>query len=391
MKYLWISFVLQISVLPGSLAAVHHMPLVTRGFSNTDSFSTTTSQEYNSEVESDSLTFSPIACDYQLILKKTDSAACTTIGSLSKTRFFVDQVFSFSKPVNESVKFRAQFNKKQNYSWNSQGEMVEFLHNFYGHQYWGIHGHYDAEKATDDIGFSYDYIDEKTNFRSQLTFQDFTRNERNENQDNFNVGPMTLAFSYQRTLNHTRSKDSFFIRTIVEPYWAWERPSASQLITRQRHSLDGFYNSKNMFTSIYYLNDELQNNSSFQNSHIFQWHYQQKLDWALVGIRYVDKYWRTDQGQLKHYDTLPFIWVPWLIPHRLWDVGVEATWHRAIGDEALKSPSDQDGTVESRLNISWKVFDTQAVSFKLLFTFDLDRFGTGDTWEGGNGQFFMVF
>ncbi|MEZ4872076.1 MAG: hypothetical protein R2827_07495 [Bdellovibrionales bacterium] len=362
------------------------IPLVTRGFYDSDDFSTEISKQFNSEVESDYLTYSPVNCDYQYLINQNPSAVCTSIGSLSKTRFFVDQNFLFMGNITSDIEFRTQINKKQSYEMNSTGTMVEFIGKLKEGHFFGLHGDYDANKSNDDIGLSYEFIGSKNTLHIQTTFHDFTRNTRNENQDSFQIAPITYALSF---LNRN-DKAMSFLRIIGEPYWKWSQLSG--ITTRERNSIEGFHKNNNSFMSFYLSNDDLETGpTEFQKMSVLRTHYEKNAEWGTLGVRYVEKAWKNSNGRLRHHDALPFVWLPWVLPWREWNLGFEATWHRSIGDKTLMASEDPRNALELRSNVAWSIFSSNTTLFRLLFTFDLDSLTTGEGWEGGSGQFVMFF
>ncbi len=95
-------------------------------------------------------------------------------------------------------------------------------------------------------------------------------------------------------------------------------------------------------------------------------------------------------------DLLPNFWVmlPEIYKKDLisqWAIGIDSTWYKIKSDLDFGLPETQAAESEQRLNIRYDVKFSRQSQLGLLFTFDLDRLATSEAWEGGGGQFSMVF
>ena len=70
---------------------------------------------------------------------------------------------------------------------------------------------------------------------------------------------------------------------------------------------------------------------------------------------------------------------------RILSLGYDAT----VFQESNTAGRDTD--IEHRLNVKSTMRFKKAGELALLFTFDADRFGSEETWEGGAGQFRVEF
>lgn len=99
---------------------------------------------------------------------------------------------------------------------------------------------------------------------------------------------------------------------------------------------------------------------------------------------------------LKLQTLLPAIWwtLPWRGPadfRRRWEVGLDSSLHNTFNDDQILVGARPRYTEDHRLNLAWTWSFNEKAEIRWLFTFDLDRFGTGETWEGGAGQIRMEF
>lgn len=98
------------------------------------------------------------------------------------------------------------------------------------------------------------------------------------------------------------------------------------------------------------------------------------------GLNYYQREIREARATLREW--LPTLWYATFPSEKPWGI---LNWH--FGYEMTESSWD----FEHRLNVKSALKFKHAGELNLLFTFDLDRFGGGETWEGGAGQFRMEF
>ena len=115
------------------------------------------------------------------------------------------------------------------------------------------------------------------------------------------------------------------------------------------------------------------------------------------GLRLIGVLWQTNgRDQIEQNTGLPFIEYQWSVgPKRRDDklrVEYEQAWHRNEDFDRAVFNDAQEQTLDHRANVTYDfMWPIKKARISLTFTFDLDRFGTGETWEGGAGQAQFTF
>lgn len=109
-----------------------------------------------------------------------------------------------------------------------------------------------------------------------------------------------------------------------------------------------------------------------------------------TGLNYFYRENRANNDQYIYREILPTAWLQLPPRSRDWgtrtfSVGYDAT----VFEEKHQNTNDTD--LEHRLNLKADIFFVRGGQLALLLTFDADRFGSGETWEGGAGQFRLDF
>lgn len=119
--------------------------------------------------------------------------------------------------------------------------------------------------------------------------------------------------------------------------------------------------------------------------------------WRLTtGVEYAYRFWQTEPGSVLHRNILPhFLFeLPAFGEGATEDmvgIGYDFNWHRALGPESLRYVHDIDAVVDHRVSVSYDFRFRDNATIRLNAAFDLDRFGTKQTWQGGNGQMQLYF
>ncbi len=370
-----------------SLAQPFYLASPPHGFGNVDSIETTTSRRYDTETESDYLAYRQIPCHFDYAIKRSPNFFCSSLGSIGSKRFLTDIDFIFHHAFSDNITFRFHGVQKQDFSIDTVAQVAELLYRVDDNQSLGIHGQFDTLKSKDDFGFSYNLHFEELWARFEFNAFDYSRNNRNEGEDRFKQDPQSFTVTFLKS----HGSSAYFLNIHLEPQFIWVQPALNTEVRGIRHWVEGFYGTSTSFYSLESRQNLTHIDSSYEDEKVLRLHGQKRFDLVQAGIRGVRKSWATEQGRLVHYDVLPFFWLsPW-DRFSNFDLGYEFTWHRSYGHEALRSDSDSSSAIEHRLNLRWHIVENSSGYFRLLFSFDLDRFGSGETWEGGNGQLVFTF
>lgn len=354
----------------------YYLPTEARGFDANKNYRTYKRSSYDSEVESDQLTYSPIPCRIISVFSQKSDFFCSGAGSISGKRFLVDSYMVTGKALTEDTDFRFQWSKNQDFISESDALTLEFLHRINLRHSFGVHGIMDTSKSEDDIGLSYNYSHpENYMLRFQATAFDFQRNQKSESSDRFIKKPYILALSYL-SLNKSYP---LFIHGYIQPQFDWQQES--QRTQHQASGLEVAYQKAQYFISYEYVLDNTTIDEQYEKIKLHRLHGIYQFYELETGIRLAVREFETNSDNSLFYDLLPFFWFQ---PPR-WKhlkFGYEMTWHL--------SPDEAD-TTQHRANLIWYLINSKQTKFQALFSLDLDRITKSDRWEGGQAQLIYNF
>ncbi len=360
-----------------------------------------------SEYESDRLT-------YQFLLPWTESWLSNnnvfqyTAGSLGPTRFFTQGRLRMRKQLNEWFDFQLTYVDVGSLKQSRRSLIFEFYLKPTSWWHLSLYGEPSTLKKQDDMGLASTILfSDQSNLRLYYTWVDFSHNKRNEGSDRYTKQPASLGAIWrwfdsgsfiQASVRKDLQTQQVFENGRVYNY------SGFQLQWQSRHQMDS-NGDQYLQTEFNVLQSSEEDTEKVINSE-GAWS-NQTLDglvqiqrphsWLrLYGLRALYSHWDSLQGGVIHNDLLPHFWVnPWGFTsleslHHL-DFGYEMTWHRAQGPKVFRSTLDRDNGLEHRMNWRYRIVTDQTTHFNLLLTFDLDKFGSGETWEGGSIQFATQF
>ena len=325
-------------------------------------------------------------------------------GSISSTRFNIDNRLRLENTLTEDLIFRFLYLEESNLDLHQMAHLVE-LEKFLSPQ-WSVsaYGEVMHRKSGDDLGISLSHHFSKvSSARLFYNLTDFSRNERNEEEDEFTESPKNFGFLLKSTVKNS--------------YWQWVVREESKSIWQfpeedLYYIFDAFYSGSKGLIEInadFFLGWEAHFNRSRQqneagpasidvSSSVEFFRYELRpfvqIDSFIYGIQWVDRNWRFEESELRQKNLLPYIW--WYRNIRFGGrqdrlgIGWENTYYESSGPIVLRATTDKDYALEQRANLSYS-FGFNNAEMRWLFTFDLDRFGTGESWEGGAGQMTWQF
>lgn len=360
-----------------------------RGFSTDEVLELTTSTRYDSESESDELAYLSIPCHFRYLMTRSPHFFCGSVGSIGSKRFLVDLDFTFLHQFTPSASVRLHGSKKQDFSTQSEAQVLELFYELSPYSSVGVSGQLDTKKSNDDAGVSYNFHSETFWARFEFNAYDYDRNKRNEQTDHFEQKPYSVGFSLLKAFK----KDHLFaLNLLVEPQLIWKDPQNSNYFKRDRQWLDGFYKTKIYYFALESRLVSQEMASGFQKENFVRLHGEREFGKQVKsGIRAVRRAWETGGGRLRQESFVPFVWYRPEVLNRSLSFGYDFTLYFSNGDEGLRSEGDSAFAFENRFNVAWHVLESEKGFFKLLFTFDMDQFGGEETWEGGSGQLAFTF
>lgn len=368
------------------------------------------------EYTSDYLTFlKPLEWEYAWLAH--DQGLDLSIGSLSSKHFFIDNRIKLRKRLLSTFEFRFSYLSQRDFEVDNEHHILELI--YWLKPEWGlsIYGEASLYKAEDDIGVAALWQpNEEYELRLYHTWPDFSRNERNTEPDVFQAAPKSYGLRstwHSPLTSHQKELIDFALRIETPVEWLFPRQASlyqaqSRMIQLElrkaltptqvlelRFQCDKEWEQKIPTTSSSSVTNESWERKRCLNQAfwIFDWRGHQ----LRPGLSFIYREWNKNADQTVIFRHLsPILW--WQLPgqgpeqfQRRWSLGWESTFHEGPSPSPLLTkPWDQHFS-EHRLNLRYDMKFSDQATLSLLFTADLDRFGTGETWEGGNAQFQVFF
>lgn len=351
-----------------------------------------------------------------------------SVGSVSAKHFLIDHRVKLYKPFSEAIELRAHYLQDRNRELDQTHLVLELVFRpFAQFRQFGfsIYGEPSLYKREDDTGLALFWNPSPTSeLRLFNTFVDVTRLRRNDRADTY-IEPHLpysrgLSFKLWRNISDTPPFSSEFIdftlRQDTRTQWSFPQTArmyeywklTSTLHTRFALAMNRFFNSRFQMDRTWESNQPTSAASSvvaqhqlrdrFLMAHEAESHSFYKRVDVRHGIDFSYRTWKTESGTAVEADTIPYLWVepPGFgedSTEGRWKLGYQAVFHRVTGPTSLFMPEEKVGktTVDHRLNVGYAFNFGPSAELFLLITGDIDKFGTKETWSGGNGQLRVVF
>ena len=360
-------------------------------------------QLIGSEYQSDVLAYTQPLKWYAESLRQQQFFNLST-GSLGPTRFLTNNTLMIKRDLYEDLALKLIYIDQANYEYIEKHFLIEFTYRLNQLLSLSLYGEPSTFKSADDAGLGLNIHTSKNHYlRLYAVAVDFSYNERHEGSEKYKKNPYSYGF-VGRWLPEGK-KDEF-----LEYSLRWD-----SRLTRENSTTNQVYEFERLFY-------EIQGRHSIQPYQFINYQISYRRGWEkdinplaplpdqqwdsqfirsiiqienpslILGLKTLYSQWKSNRGIVIHNDLLPHFWYhfgsEW---ESFWKLGYEFTWHRGQGPDSLRSVLDNNNKLEHRLNAAYHWTINDRAKLITLFTFDLDRFGTGETWEGGNMQFFWTF
>jgi hypothetical protein len=357
-------------------------------------------ESWDSEAASDFISYQrPI--EWDAAWWRSNKAFDLSIGSISSKQFLIYQRLKLQHRLTEHIELRVHWLEARDFEQDRVAMPLELRYDLTPGLTVGILGQPSLYKAEDDIGLLTAFRPNQ-NQEIQLTalWADFQRNNRNLQSDRWRHQPQ----SYTLTSTHLASESKTDFRRFefhYEPNSVRELAGVStSTLSYQMISLSGLHTFGLGST----LGYRLQADQAYYEDHVLSSVRQRKRSLNQVEMGWYHEtllfkpgfnfqYRENRENQKKEFtrDIVPTFWC--VLPEGVKDWG-GVQWSLGYDVTAFDRDSDlqsEQRNIEHRGNIRSEMKFAKAGQLALLLTFDLDRFGSGETWEGGAGQFRLDF
>jgi hypothetical protein len=330
----------------------------------------------------------------------------TTFGSISPVHFLMDTRAKIHAPLTKGLEFRfLHFDERQHDR--------EAIHTIFELVAWpwqrvgfGAYGEPSYTKRENDVGLAVFYKPgENHEVKAFHTWVDIVRQRRSDRTDTFDRQALPYAWGIvgrwwsndekknfleyairreprsqwnfpdeQYAYFFWRDLASAFLSMMMDPAWRLnvKLQADKKLEARSRTSLASTA-SEDAFTTMRYLATvQTPINGIFANG----WEFTPTL-------QYANRKWSTLRDTLVYHDYL----VGLLVGAPKWFFDYSATWHKKFGGALIAHPDEKTSSVNHRLDIGYAFVFHPKAELRIRAGFDVDSFGTQNSWESGAAQF----
>ncbi len=362
----------------------------------------------DSEYQSDLLTYYYPFSWYGTWLSQSKVLQLSS-GSISSKRFAVDNRLKLTTSLSDNFLFSFYYLDLSHLEKQDEAHIVDFEYRLSSKFSIAIYGESETFKSENSLGGALIWIDKNQGLhRLFYTAPDFDYNKRNEHSDSYKKLPKSIGYVY-RWVQESEYYEAT-ARFDLESERLFPSEDSRQISkghyfaakSRTRINLEDYLHAQLTISNASLKEYSVSQNSPdsfsklnyFKNEYWLQWERTRPLQGQngnfLLGLLVADRIWQTERGHVRHQNYLPHAW--WLWSHNKgkysveWGLGWESTLFKSRGPQALRNHHDtRSEQYEHRANASYQI-DFPTGNLRLLFTFDVDKFGTEETWEGGAAQ-----
>ena len=371
----------------------------------------------DSEYPSDILAFSRSSSqDYHFF--KDDKQFLLSMGSIGSKNFMINDHIKLTQFLTDQLEFRFHYWKEQDFDRDLQGQVVEL--NYWLTDKWalGVFGEGTFKKSEIDFGVAAHFRPHPEHeIRVFSTFPDTVRNERNKQTDTFSRPPGAMGLVGRWVSGDSEEFFQYSLREEKPTHWDFPDQGYRYKFRRQTAGLYSRTEFSGDFLTLRWQGDKKVEDKQWTTAsssltspvRMERERHMVLLEWEDVdlfedpgkafryGLYVTHREYDNGSGEVTQSTVLPHFW--YRAPagktggiRDYWILGADTSLFRETGDNALLNrPIEEGVTSEFRLTTSYDFQMKNQASLKLIFTFDLDEFGSGSTWEGGAGVFQMPF
>jgi len=324
-----------------------------------------------------------------------------SVGSISSKQFLTYNRLKLHHMLSEKLEFRLHWLEARDFEQDRVALPIELRYHFTEQFAFAVFGQPSLYKSEDDVGITASFRpDADCEVEASVLWGDFQRNKRNLNADEWSKSP--VAYTLKAT--HLREGSATDFNTWQMHYEPHNVRSLNGIPTQtlgyQMISLSGLRSFGLASSWGYRLQGDKATSENHSAGEIrlrkrilsqFEYSWFANANRLRPGLTFFYRENHLNTGSDVVREVLPTFWFEFpervkTWGHHAWSLGYDGTvFHR---DSTLQS--DQRA-IQHRSNVKSSMKFSKAGELALLFTFDIDRLGSGETWEGGAAQFRTEF
>jgi hypothetical protein len=363
-------------------------------------------RNFDGEYHSDIRTFSRRLED-EAIVWTNENFYIGSTGSLSAKSFQVEERLRLRNQLSETTRAGIVYVQHEDFYNQQQNLLIELGHRFWPKIRTSVLANFLSNKQNLDIGFRLDYIwsdQAETTLSYWVPQHQF--NSKSEDDGFFDASPWAIFAAHKWSQADHKSEvfGRYEPRLNLRNSAAGDRYIYSKWIAGfrriQKHDSGAVTTLRLGFDNKYEAERSLNDPTDSE-----YWRMQrleaevaglpaQRASWMPTrwGVRGLGKWWETlEQNTVEQFTALPFFEYSYSVgPASRADflaIEYEQAYHWDNDNDKVSFNNVHDQTFNHRTNVTWAfVWPESGGRISFMFTFDMDRFGQGDTWEGGGGQ-----
>ncbi len=356
---------------------------------SSDELALDSNTHWDAEASSDFITYQrPI--EWDAAWWRSSQAFDLSIGSISSKQFLTYQRLKIHKDLTDDVQVRVHWLEERDFEQDRRALPLELKFRLSERWAVSVFGMPSLYKSEDDVGLSLFFAPaDDWEIRASGVWGDFQRNQRNLQTDEWSEAP------FGGTLSVTRFKEFMNAELHWEP--RSQRSDLGAPTTDLSYEsaffegVSGVWSWRVLYDRAYhadYAADLVRARKRSLNQFERAWSFGPHV--LRTGANFFYREHRVNADQFVTREILPTLWFELPPRSRAWgtralSLGYDATIYE------MRNQQSTDQNLEHRLNVKSAMRFKKAGELALLFTFDLDRFGSGETWAGGCGQFRLEF
>ncbi|MFK8137050.1 MAG: hypothetical protein AB8E15_01705 [Bdellovibrionales bacterium] len=379
------------------------------GFSESNFVTSNPFDKMDTEYDADILSFEASPRE-ELELLFLESYFATNVGSISSNQFYRDESVVLRKEISDAHTISIERFLISDFDRQSEMTWLEWQRTYSQTFSFGLFGELAHEKRENDIGFVATWSP-KPHLSHQMRYllPDYSRNKRNDLTDNFtsDKSPNYISYSFLREADF-RQYLFFFVLTPSE----WNFPDQNKTYQHWEGGVKYLFgaseNTKHNISGKVDANyrKTIETDSLLSNPIVrIQINGKLRIDYAFSenpwfdSLGFFESYRSYSENGFRGISLNHMIFLEKSLKDygwQDWNLRFASSNYRAYGDSEILGQQgdsiDRSGSdLQSKIDLEYFIVKRKDLQWHFSLTFDVEKFGGEETWEGGHSRLMFTF